>query len=114
MLIDTTEWRMERGEDWERRAVRERWTALERQRCVTRRLVGAFSLGLVAAIVFLAAMVPEACISGRGTQNACISTTGDPTFTALVLVGSAALGGGVWLCRSARSIELRHRRNGTS
>lgn len=105
---------MERGEDWERRAVSARWTALERQRRVTRRLVGAFSLGLVSAILFLAAMVPEACISGRGTQNACVSTTGGPTFAALVLLGIVALGAGVWLCRSALSIELRHRRNGAS
>lgn len=103
---------MERGEDWEYAAVRKQWTVIERQRRVTKRLVAAFSLGLVAIVLFMLAVTPEACMYGRGAPNACDPVTSGPAFDALVIAGVAALGSGLWLCRSALSIHTRYGRNG--
>lgn len=103
---------MERGEDWEYEAARARWTALERQRRVTRRLVAAFSLGLLALVFFLFAGASEACLYGRGVEHTCDPVTTGPAFALLVVAGATALGGGLWLCRDALDIHRRYGRNG--
>lgn len=103
---------MERGEDWEYEAVRNRWTAIERQERVTKRLVAAFGLGLVAVVLFLIAMSSEACIHGLGTQNTCQPVTSGPVFDVLVIASVGAVGAGVWLCRSALAIHHQYGGNG--
>lgn len=103
---------MERGEDWEYAAVRNRWAAIERQRQVTRRLLAAFCLGLVAVVLFMFAVTPAACTYGRGVSNACSSVTTGPVFDALVVASVAALGVGLWLCRSALAVRTRNGYNG--
>lgn len=103
---------MERGEDWEYEAVRARWTVIERQRRVTRRLVVAFSLGLLALVCFLFAAASDACLYGRGVQHTCEPVTTGPVFALLVGGGTAALAGGLWLCHSALDTHRQYGRNG--
>lgn len=103
---------MERGEDWEHEAVRNRWVTIERQRRVMKRLVAAFFLGLVTIVLFVLALTPEACIFGRGTQNTCIPITSGVVFDVFVIAGIGALGGGLWLCLSALTIHTGYGRNG--
>lgn len=96
---------MERGEDWEHEAVETRWTAIERQRRVARRIVAAFVLGLVALVLFLLALTPEACTYGRGVSNTCQPVTTGAGTDVLVVAGLGALVGGLWFCRSALGIH---------
>ena len=103
---------MERGEDWEYEAVRGRWTTLERQRRVTRRLVAAFSLGLFALVCLLFAVSTDACRYGWNVQNTCEPVTSGPVFALFVVAGTAALGGGLWLCYAALDVHHRYGRNG--
>lgn len=103
---------MERGEDWEYEAVRARWTAIERRRRVTRRLVAAFSLGLLALVLLLLAVPQQACMYGRGLSNECSPVTAGAVEGGLVVAALVALAGGLWLCRSALVVHTRYGRNG--
>lgn len=103
---------MERGEQWEYEAVRNQWATIERQRRVMQRLVAAFCLGLVGLVLFMLAMTPEACIYGRGTQNTCIPVTSGVASDVFVIAGIGVLGGGLWLCISALTIETGSGGNG--
>lgn len=103
---------MERGEDWEYEAVRARWTAIERRRRVTRRLVAAFFAGLVAVVLLLLAVPQEACMYGPGLPNTCNPATAGAVEGGLVIAALGALAVGLWLCRSAMVVHTRYGRNG--
>ncbi len=91
---------MERGTDGEREALRERWTAMERERELADRLV--YGVALVGiGVLFLVLSVPAvACVHGDGVAGTVCTAVSGPAGVeaALVILGVASLTGGSWLC----------------
>lgn len=90
---------MERGTDWERQAVRERWAAMERREALVTRLLGGLSLIAGSVILLLLAVSRGVCFTfaGGGTIR-CSPTTQPPVALVFGLLGVLALSGGVWAC----------------
>lgn len=103
---------MERGEDWEQEAVRKRWALMRCKRRVTKRLIGAFILGIVAVVFFLLAITPAACAQARGMNLGCIPLTTGHSYTNLIAFSIIVFSIGLWLSVVALRIELECRSGG--
>lgn len=89
---------MERGLDWEREAVRERWSELERRERAARRLhTGAF-LVLCGLALSLAGVPTEACVEQGAWPHGCTAVVPRATRAVLLAVGPAAAVAGLWRC----------------
>ena len=92
---------MERGTEGERRAVRERWAAMERKRASATRLLGGLTLvGVGLTLVVLAAANDVCFVTARGGITGC-EPMGRPALGILfAILGTLALVGGLWNCWS--------------
>lgn len=77
---------MERGTEWERQAVHERWAAMEQHHALVTRLLGGFSLLGGGVILLLLAVARGACMTtaGGGTIE-CTPTSQPPLSVVLTL-----------------------------
>jgi len=86
---------MERGTDWERQQVRERWAVLERERSVATRLLLATSLVLGGLALLAVAVARGVCFTtARGGLADCTATSHGSVF--VLAIGLLALVGGLW------------------
>lgn len=92
---------MERGTGWEREAVRERWTAMERQRRAATRLAGSLCLLFTGLLPLLIARASgqEICLAAAGLPGiACDGVIPESATVPLVMLGGALIAGGLWGC----------------
>lgn len=89
---------MERGTDWEYEAVRKQWHIMQRRRKDTNRLLLGAIFALLAVMLFLLAVVPEACIGDGGIPPTCTPITTGGIAIGLTLAGCFALASGTWFC----------------
>lgn len=95
---------MERGTEWERAAVRERWAELEerrggadRRRAARRLLAGAALL--LWGLVFIVVSLPrEACMDHRPWPQGCVAIVPVSTEALLLVGGPVAVVSGLLLC----------------
>lgn len=89
---------MERGADWEREAVRERWAELERQRHAANRLLLG-GLGIFAGVILLGLAVSSRACSFTPGGAALRCHVGVSAVQSMLLapLGVVALGSGLWL-----------------
>jgi uncharacterized membrane protein YidH (DUF202 family) len=91
---------MERGTDWERERVRQRWSALERKRSATTRLLASICLAGGGLLLLSLAAARGVCfMTARGAVSTCTPTTSLPVAGLLALIGALALGAGLWRWR---------------
>lgn len=89
---------MERGVEWEREAVSERWTELERRARAARQLRTGTVLVLCGLVVTLAALPAGACVEQGAWSHGCTAVV-PPLARALFLaLGPLAAGTGLWRC----------------
>lgn len=93
---------MERGTDWEREAVRDRWTAMERRRARATRLLSGLTLAAGGGVFLLVAAATEVCYArmGGGIVD-CAPVTPEPRALVFLLLGVVALAVGTWNCWAA-------------
>ncbi|WP_164471600.1 hypothetical protein [Halosimplex salinum] len=89
---------MERGAEWERRAVRERWAELERQRRAAKLLQIGAVLGLCGLVLTLAALPTSACVQQGPWPHGCTAVVPFPSRALFLVSGPAAVAAGLWLC----------------
>lgn len=82
---------MERGADWERAAVRERWARLERSRRAARRLLAGAAAVLAGLSVLLFGLVTEACLSVGPWPHGCTAVVPPVTRLFLLSAGTVAI-----------------------
>ncbi|WP_415379297.1 hypothetical protein [Halosimplex sp. TS25] len=89
---------MERGAEWEQRAVRERWEEVERRRRAARRLRTGAVLVLGGLVVTLTAVPAEACVEQGAWPHGCTAVVPAATRALFLAVGPIAAVGGLWIC----------------
>ncbi|MFC7141103.1 hypothetical protein ACFQMA_14865 [Halosimplex aquaticum] len=89
---------MERGTDWERAAVRERWAEVARRERAARRLRTGAVLLLGGLVVTLTAVPGEACVEQGAWPHGCTAVVPAATRALLLAVGPAAVLAGLWVC----------------
>lgn len=92
---------MERGTEWEREAVRRRWTDLERTRRAATRLRAGLFLVFSGVTLLLVALATEACIHVGPWFHGCTEVVSRTVAVGLGLLVPAAVGSGLWLCWTA-------------
>lgn len=92
---------MERGIEWERTAVHERWAELERQRRAARRLQSGVLLTLVGVVLVLLGFTSRACFEHGPWPHGCTAVVPMPTQAFLLAGGFVTLAVGVVRCRRA-------------
>ncbi|WP_158055436.1 hypothetical protein [Halorussus halophilus] len=90
---------MERGTEWERSAVRERWAAMERKQALATRLLGGLCLVGAGVVLLLLGVAREVCfVTARGGVIDCTPMTRPFVSGLLVLLGVVVLSWGFWNC----------------
>jgi hypothetical protein len=92
---------MERGTDWERDAVRERWAELERRRREARRLLGGAVLVLGGLALTLWSLPSTACVDQGPVVHGCTDVLPLITRGVLLVGGPVATAVGLWRCYRA-------------
>ena len=87
----------ERGTEWERKAVRKQWAAIERRRASAPRLLGALTLVGGGLVLLLLAVATEVCYTTvRGGITDCVPATQSPIAVSIALLGIVAVTAGLW------------------
>ncbi|WP_247009993.1 hypothetical protein [Halorientalis litorea] len=90
---------MERGTEREREALRKRWDELAARRRATTRFLRGLAAAVVGLVVLLLAAGSEVCLfTPGGASRACTPVGSAPATLAFGVVGSLALGAGLWVC----------------
>ena len=88
---------MERGTDWERERVRERWAELSRQRTVATRRLLAITLVSAGLLALALAVGDGVCFTtARGGLADCTGAIRPPFGAVLVALGAVSLAVGCW------------------
>jgi len=92
---------MERGVEWERAAVCERWGELERQRRAARRLESGLVLCLTGLVLALLGSPSKACLEQGPWPHGCTAVVPTATSAVLLIGGFGAIAVGLVRCRRA-------------
>lgn len=97
---------MERGTEWEREAIRERWEAMERKQALTTRLLWGLTLAGGGFILLLLALSRDVCrYTIGGGKIRCTQVAQWPHELIFGPVGGIGLAIGIWICLTVFKAE---------